>query len=232
MATYISEVNHILRRLNEVPLSDETWDTAENVQAVAQDAVDTAVRELNQAEIEWPFNHHYEQMVLTIGQSVYSLPTNTKTVDWESFFVKHDPLIDAQPAYIRKTSLDQYNSNMRVRDELNLNGGPPLWVFPTQGWEFAVTPRPDKPYTITFEWWGHPDRLVAWDDTINIPENYLHIVRNGAMAYLYDFRGDYEVAGKYERRFRDGVSRMRTHLINRNSVVWDGRTAGAIQRGR
>ncbi len=46
MATFISLTNELLRRLNEVEMDSNTFESARNIQALAKDAINASVREL------------------------------------------------------------------------------------------------------------------------------------------------------------------------------------------
>jgi len=48
MATYINLVNELLRRLNEVEISEADFTTTKNVQSLAKDAVNSSIREILQ----------------------------------------------------------------------------------------------------------------------------------------------------------------------------------------
>ena len=57
MATYITLVNQLLRRLNEVTLdtAGDGFTTVRNVQALAKDAVNNSIRNIIQTGQEFPF---------------------------------------------------------------------------------------------------------------------------------------------------------------------------------
>ena len=55
--TYITLVNDLLRRLNEVTLNTagDGFSTVKNVQAIAKDAINNAIREILQDGHQFPF---------------------------------------------------------------------------------------------------------------------------------------------------------------------------------
>ncbi len=57
MATYVTLVNELLTRLNEVTLSTagSGFDDVRNVQALAKQAVNNSIRNILQTGQEWPF---------------------------------------------------------------------------------------------------------------------------------------------------------------------------------
>ena len=55
MATYLSLTNELLRRLNEVTMDSTDFPNAKNIQALAKDAINNAIREVLHSAQEWPF---------------------------------------------------------------------------------------------------------------------------------------------------------------------------------
>ena len=88
--TYITLVNDLLRRLNEVPLntSGDGFSTAKNVQAIAKDAINSSIREILQDGHEFPFLKTTQTQTLTAGTGTYDFPTDMSSVDWDSFYLK------------------------------------------------------------------------------------------------------------------------------------------------
>ena len=68
---YISLVNDINRRLNEVELTTSNFSTATGYYSFAKDAVNSSIRHINQEEFEWPWNHVEETEVLVAGTARY-----------------------------------------------------------------------------------------------------------------------------------------------------------------
>jgi hypothetical protein len=54
---YLGLVNDVNRRLNEVELTSSNFAAATGEYSMIKDAVNSAIRYLNQHEYEWPFNH-------------------------------------------------------------------------------------------------------------------------------------------------------------------------------
>jgi len=91
--TYITLINSTLARLNEVQLTTGTFANARGIQTQAKNAVNEAIRYINQKEFAYPFNHATETKTLTAGTVRYSLPTSTKHVDYNTFrLVKNEDL--------------------------------------------------------------------------------------------------------------------------------------------
>ena len=78
MATYVSLVNELLRRMNEVTLdtAGDGFDTVRNVQALAKDAVNSSIRLILQNGQEWPFLRlHTHKLLLQVHDSTTYLQT-------------------------------------------------------------------------------------------------------------------------------------------------------------
>ena len=88
--TYLNLTNSVLARLNEVQLTSANFSSARGIQIQAQNAVNETIRYINQREFSYPFNHATETKTLTAGVVRYSLPTSTKSVDYNTFRIVKD----------------------------------------------------------------------------------------------------------------------------------------------
>jgi len=88
--TYLSLTNTTLARLNEVQLTSSNFSNARGIQVQTQNAVNEAIRYINQREFNYPFNHATETKTLTAGVVRYSIPTSTKTIDYNTFRIVKD----------------------------------------------------------------------------------------------------------------------------------------------
>jgi len=88
--TYLSLTNTTLARLNEVQLTSSNFSNARGIQVQAQNAVNESIRFINQREFNYPFNHATETKTVTAGVVRYSIPTSTKTIDYNTFRIVKD----------------------------------------------------------------------------------------------------------------------------------------------
>ena len=88
--TYLTLTNKVIARLNEVALTSTTFSSARGIQVQCQNAVNESIRFINQREFNYPFNHATETKTLTAGVVRYTLPTSTKTVDYNTFRIVKD----------------------------------------------------------------------------------------------------------------------------------------------
>ena len=94
MATYINLVNELLRRLNEVEISEIDFATTKNVQSLAKDSINSSIREILQEAQEWPFTLVTYEQTLTVGTKTYDFPADYSKADWESFYLKNTNTTD------------------------------------------------------------------------------------------------------------------------------------------
>jgi hypothetical protein len=91
--TYLTLTNKVIARLNEVALTSATFSSARGIQVQCQNAINESIRYINQREFNYPFNHATASQELTAGVVRYSLPSTTKTVDYNTFrIVKNSTL--------------------------------------------------------------------------------------------------------------------------------------------
>ena len=88
--TYLDITNEVLARMNEVSLTAANFATARGFQVQCQNAVNEAIRYINQREFGYSFNHAQNSSTLTPGVSRYSLPSSTKSVDYNTARIKKD----------------------------------------------------------------------------------------------------------------------------------------------
>ncbi len=218
---YLNLCNAVAHRLNEVPMTTANFATAAGFHAQIKDAVQFAVRDIYHAEYEWPFTHSATTVTLTSGTAIYGLASAAPSfvrVDWESFRLnKAIPDSTVVAYHIPYMDYDVWRQTRQATDA-NMSASAytdPDFVFKTQHEEFGVTPPPDKNYSITFEYWVSPADLSASTDTPAIYDRFDHVIIDGAMWYCYMFRENVEAAAGMEKKFKDGIRRMRVDLINR-----------------
>ena len=118
--TYLTLTNKVIARLNEVALTSTTFSSARGIQVQCQNAVNESIRFINQREFNYPFNHATETKTLTAGVVRYSLPTSTKTVDYNTFrIVKNSTLANGGYKLGQLDYNDYINRVVSQEDEIN-----------------------------------------------------------------------------------------------------------------
>ena len=124
--TYLTLTNKVIARLNEVALTSSTFSSARGIQVQCQNAVNESIRFINQREFNYPFNHATASKTLTAGVVRYSLPTSTKTVDYNTFRLVKDSDLGNSGYKLGLLDYNDYiNRVINQEDEIstnNLNG--------------------------------------------------------------------------------------------------------------
>tara|TARA_Y100001973_G_C5176998_1_gene322543 strand:+ start:283 stop:1218 length:936 start_codon:yes stop_codon:yes gene_type:complete len=118
--TYLTLTNSVLARLNEVALTSSTFSTARGIQVQAKNAINEATRYINQREFNYPFNHATKTQTLTAGVVRYSLPTSTKTADYNTFRLVKDSDLSTSGGKLGILNYNDYvNNYITQEDEIN-----------------------------------------------------------------------------------------------------------------
>lgn len=218
---FLSLVNEVNRRLNEVELSSANFATAGGFYNTAKDAVNASLRHINHEESNWPWNHVLEEEILTAGTTRYDYPSDTKIIDMNSFRIKRDDTLGV--GTVKLKSLDyqeyldkyidyEYNSSTNVRTV-------PTYIVRAPSQEFLVVPTPDKAYELIYEYYRNPVALELHDDVPSVPLEFKHIIVDGAMFYAYQFRADTQASQIAQGKFESGIKYMRSLYINRYDYI-------------
>lgn len=223
MATYITLVNQLLRRLNEVTLdtAGEGFVTVRNVQALAKDAINNSIRNIIQTGQEFPFLKTTYTETLAAGTRQYSFPADYSSADWQTFYIKKLTSVDNTPMHLPSITYDEYIQRYRHFDDTGDATGisAPTLVYQTNEEKFGVTPIPDNSYEIEYVYYKFPSDLSAYDDTCLIPDRFNHVVIDGSMMYMMRFRSNEQSAAMHQQNFEDGIKMMRRVLIDEHLRV-------------
>jgi hypothetical protein len=218
---YLGLVNEVNRRLNEVELTNSTFNNAKGLYGQIKDAVNASLRDINQTHQEWPFNHVSQQLTLTKGVTRYAFPANASTVDFESFRIKENATFGNNTVRLIPLNYDDYLQKYVDQeyktDESKQNI--PQMVFQSPALEFGMVPTPREAYELVYEYYSVPSDLVATTDVPTIPERFRHVVVEGAMYYAYMFRSNEQAAQIAKTKFDEGMKKMRILLINKNTYM-------------
>ena len=106
--TFLTLTNSVITRMNEVVLTSSNFSSARGVQVQCQNAVNEAIRYINQREFGYPFNHSTETKTLTPGVVRYSIPTSTKYIDYNTARIKKDLDVNASGNNLAKLNYNEY----------------------------------------------------------------------------------------------------------------------------
>jgi len=221
MSTFISLTNELLRRLNEVQIDQADFANVKNVQALAKDAINSAIRQMLQDAQEWPFTLVTYEQTLVAGTNAYNFPADYSKADWDTFYIKQLTSENNTPKKLNLITYDQYLTYYRSVEDLSGETGrtDPDYVYMTQDTKFGVTPVPDASYVVEYRYWKYPADLVAYDDTAVIPDRFKHVVIDGAMMYMMLFRSNEQSATMHSQKFEDGIKMMRRLVVDQSVNV-------------
>ena len=222
---FIGLVNDVNRRLNEVELTTTNFAGAQGYYNLTKDAVNAAIRHIHQEEFEWPWNHAEEEEILTAGEVRYSMPYDSKSVNMNSFRIKRDAALNVATVKLKLLNYEdyldkyvdyEYNSSESAR-------GVPRYVVRAPSRELLFVPSPNAAYEVVYEYYRNGVDMQKAADVPVIPEQYRHVVVDGAMYYAYVFRSDLQAAQLSQSKFADGIKNMRSININRTEYLRDTR---------
>ena len=222
---YLSLVNDINRRLNEVELVSSNFAASIGYYSFAKDAINSSIRHINQEEFEWPWNHVEETEVLLAGDVRYSMPYDSKTINMNTFRIKRNESLNVKTVKLKSLSYEEwldkyadteYNSSTSTRNV-------PTHVVKTPSRELIFYPTPDSSYEVVYEYFRTGFDLELQDDVPALPEQYRYVIIDGAMYYVYQFRGDTQAAQLSLQKFEQGIKQLRSLHINRLEYIRDSR---------
>ena len=156
--TFLIYTNDVLAKINEVQLTSSDFSSSRGIQTQAKNAVNQAIRYINQKEFAWPFNAAEASKTLTAGITRYSLPSNTKWVDYASFRIKKSDTLGNATQHLSVLDYHEYlDRHINQEDEVvstALNGShtdsvTTITVDSTTGFDSTGTSFDDT--TITFD---------------------------------------------------------------------------------
>ena len=288
--SFLTLTNKVLVKLNEVELTSSNFTSARVVQVQAQNAVNEAIRYINQREFNYPFNHSTNSETLVPGTVRYSIPTTAKTVDYNTFRIVKDTDTNTSGGRLRKLDYNEYiNAYITQEDEITTttlngshsdsvttltltsttgfdstgkvyigseiitytgilgndltgctrgaesttaaahasgvqvaqfdSGSAPIYVVRTLDNNYLLYPYPEKAYTLKYDFFTFPSDMSAHSDTTTIPDRFSPVIVDGAVSYVYQYRGETQQYGIAFARFEQGIKNMQTLLVNKFEYV-------------
>jgi hypothetical protein len=218
---YLEITNALLRSLNEVELTSANFLTSKGFYAHARDAVNNALRDINQAGQDWPFNHVEQTETLSDGISRYAFPSDAAKIDFDSFRIKEDTTFGNKTIRLDVITYDDYLKKYidleYSTDTSRLDVPSKVCQAPSD--EFVVVPPPKEDYEIVYEYYRIPVDLVNPTDVPFVPERYKHVILDGAKYHAYMFRSNEQASALAKNKFDEGLKRMRSILINKYEYI-------------
>ena len=216
---YLDITNEVIARMNEVVLTAANFTTARGFQIQCKNAVIDAINYVNQREFGWPFTHVTQTETLVAGQTRYTAPANTQSIDYDTFRISRDSTLGAAGNTLRIIDYKEYKQKYINQETTTNVGSVPKFIFRTPDNNYGLFPYPDKAYELKYEYFIKPTALAAATDVPLIPEQFRQVIVDGATAYSYQYRGESQQYGINFARFEDGIKQMQTLLLNRADYV-------------
>lgn len=222
---YLKLVNDVNRRLNEVELTSSNFAATTGFYSFAKDAVNSSIRHIQQEEYEWPWNHVEQEEVLLAGEVRYSFPYDAKTINMNSFRIKRNDSLGVDTVKLKVLSYEEYLDKYADYEYNSSTSGRtvPHFIVRAPSRELLVVPAPDKAYELIYEYYTIGFDLELHSDVPNLPEMYKYVIVDGAMYYVYQFRGDMQAAQMAMQKFEQGIKQLRSIHINRTEYIRDTR---------
>jgi hypothetical protein len=222
---YLGLVNDVNRRLNEVELTSSNFAATTGFYSFAKDAVNSSIRHIQQEEYEWPWNHVEQEEVLLAGEVRYSFPYDAKTINMNSFRIKRNDSLGVDTVKLKVLSYEEYLDKYADYEYNSSTSGRtvPHFIVRAPSRELLVVPAPDKAYELIYEYYTIGFDLELHSDVPNLPEMYKYVIVDGAMYYVYQFRGDMQAAQMAMQKFEQGIKQLRSIHINRTEYIRDTR---------
>jgi hypothetical protein len=226
---YLGLVNDVNRRLNEVELTKDNFDTAVGFYSAVKENINSSIRFINQEQFGWPFNHVEQEEYLSTGEVRYAYPSDAKTIDFNTFRIKRSDTFNTGTRRLKSITYEEYlESYVDLEYQTSdAHNAVPRFVFRTPSQEYGIVPPPNNDYEIVYEYYRLPVDLASATDVPTVPESFRHVIVDGAMYYAYLFRGNTQDATLAYSKYIDGIKNMRTLYVNRYDVV----RSTAVQNG-
>lgn len=234
-STYMDLTNRLLRRVNDVEITQSQFLGARGLQATAKDCILDTVRELNSSRIDWPFNAVEHSQNLVVGVEEYAWPADFTAADWESFQIQKDDTLDIKHKQLMPISREEWYHNYRDTDYDSGTDGKniPDFCFPSHGNGWGVSPSPNQAYPIKFRYYKNPTDLVEYNDEVTIPSKFDYVIMAGALYHLNLFKENAEGVAIVKKQFDDGINDMSNLYLPNPLYVYDSRVnfGGGNPRG-
>lgn len=213
-STFIELTNRVLRKINEVELTESNFASTRGLQSICKDAVRDSIMEINQQDWDWPYHAIQTTQTLQPGVNEYVWPVDFKTVDWNSFQIVKSEEFNINNTHLEYIDRDEWYSYRKDIDEDNgVDGRLPIYVFKSHGIGFGVTPAPDKTYTIEYRYYRNETPMSVFGDKTDIPVQFDNIIVMGALWHMNLFRENAPGVGIAQEKFKAGIKAMYNILV-------------------
>ena len=115
--TFLSLTNDVIARMNEVVLTSSDFTSSRGIQTQCKNAVNDAIRYINQREFGYSFNHASNSSTLTPGVARYAVPTDTKSLDYSTARIKKSSSLNVTGNNLASLNYYEYIDNNYANEE-------------------------------------------------------------------------------------------------------------------
>ncbi len=226
-STWMELTNKLLRRVNDVEITESNFAAAKGIQAAAKDYIQDVVREINTTKSNWPFNAVEHSQTLVVGTEEYSWPEDFTSAEWGSFQIQADDTIGNDFQVLKLATRDEWYAYARDKDYTSTTDGIdiPEFVFPSHGNGWGVTPSPNAAYPIKYRYYKSPVALSSFDSEITIPDKFDYVIIAGALMYMNLFKENIEGVNMMKVQFKEGINNMVNLYLPNETYVYGARFA-------
>ena len=156
----------------------------------------------------------------TVNVTVVSSTVFTYTVDSAATSPATGTILVYPPyatKYLTWIDWDTYRKEGRLVQDTEMyranQGATPEVVVRKPDNNFILSPKPNRIFTVSYEFYEMPSDLTNYNDVPSIPEEFKEVIIDGAIIAGYLFRDNIEETDKAENRYSDGINKMRRILI-------------------
>lgn len=148
----------------------------------------------------------------SVSSSAVSPATGTMYVV-PPYSTRHLKKIDYD-AY-REEGWEEQDDNMLAEGQYNV----PRRVVRKPDNNFIISPKPNRKYTISYDYFTMPTDLTAYSDVPIIPEDWKETIVKKAIVHAYMFRDNVEEADAADKAYESDMRSMRRILIEQPSFM-------------
>lgn len=214
-STYMELTNRLLRRLNEVEITQSDFASARGIQATAKDCILDTVREINTYQTTWPFNAMEHTEVLSVGTEEYAWPETFVMADWNSFQLQKDDALGINHRNLKLITREEWYNHFRDMDYDSESDGlrAPDYIFPSHGQGYGVSPSPDQAYTLKYRYYKNPTDLSNYDDEVTIYDRWDYVIIAGALYHMNMFKENPEGVNIMRQKYQEGLDAMVNNML-------------------
>lgn len=147
MTTYLILTNKVLEALNEVTLSTDgsNFTSSRGIQSAVKSFVNKSINDIYNAELQWPYLHSDTTQATTAGTAEYSLPSDYRHVDYDTFIL--------QPTQLVSTNTFSADSNW-THSSGSISGGLLVLTSGSSSQQTITSFIKNRNYRVTFRMTG------------------------------------------------------------------------------